>query len=404
MARGSVLLAGLLAGGALAQGPGDAQLFLVTDATAAKFGAACLDGSKPGYFVRRGSATGKWKIHIQGGGWCTSLQDCYYRSQLILGSSSTWSNWLSSYWPPENAGFYGIVGNSSPYTGDWNFAWFGYCDGTSFTSDRDTPLSYNGTQLYFRGRANLDAYLAELETLFGFLSQTSELVVSGTSAGGLATYLHASYIKSRVVNPNARVVAAPDAGFFLDVGHYGTPDVHVWYDTLQAAIGPALWNATLRGNAGDCWAALSPVGNGTQCFFPEYLARFQKDVQFFFIQSTYDTANIAISYGLSCHLGTTCNATEAAAYEAYAVVLKQRVLAAASVQQNTGYWLTSCVQHETSCRAYDWFNVTIGGQSADTTFWRWYTQGAGNSGSTRQDVPWPGDATCAPPSFTHGAC
>jgi hypothetical protein len=30
-------------------------------------------------------------MHIQGGGWCISLQDCLARSKTNLGSSSTWA-------------------------------------------------------------------------------------------------------------------------------------------------------------------------------------------------------------------------------------------------------------------------------------------------------------------------
>ena len=40
-----------------------------------------------GFYLRQGSAVNKWKFHIQGGGWCTSLESCYQRSQTLLGSS-----------------------------------------------------------------------------------------------------------------------------------------------------------------------------------------------------------------------------------------------------------------------------------------------------------------------------
>jgi hypothetical protein len=251
--------------------PWDAELHLLPPSVVAQYGAACLDGSVPGYYVRRpapGSPNeNKWKIHFQGGGWCTSASDCLGRSHSLLGSSSFWGPTLAVDWLPEGAGFYGLMGVSNETNGynpfgDWSFAWFAYCDGTSFTSNRAGPFPINATtSLQFRGAANLDAYLQELENTAGFLSNTTELIVSGTSAGGLATYFHTSYLKSRMLQPSARVVGAPDAGFFLDHVSYSQPGQHVWFDTIRGAIGPNLWNATLRGDGAKCLATEANATN-----------------------------------------------------------------------------------------------------------------------------------------------
>jgi hypothetical protein len=100
----------------------------------------------------------------------------------------------------------------------------------------------SNAQLYMRGVQILDGILGDLEESFGMLSNATEMIVSGTSAGGLASYLHsgatiqrappraprafahcslrrAGYIKS-LLRASARVVAAPDAGFFLDAFSY----------------------------------------------------------------------------------------------------------------------------------------------------------------------------------------
>ena len=67
--------------------------------------------------------------------------------------------------------------------------------------------------LHFRGRALLDAHLVELERLYKFRSTATEVVVSGTSAGGLSAHLHSSFIADQLMT-SARLVAAPDAGFW----------------------------------------------------------------------------------------------------------------------------------------------------------------------------------------------
>lgn len=112
--------------------------------------------------------------------------------------------------------------------GDWNFVWFAYCDGSSHSSNRDLhkPLVYNNTNLYFRGQAILDANLDELQVMGRFLSEATEVIVGGTSAGGLASIYHSSYIKSKLQNPRASLVAAPDAGFFFD--HISYSGEYIW--------------------------------------------------------------------------------------------------------------------------------------------------------------------------------
>ena len=126
-----------------AQGAGDAALHLVSQANVQKYGAMCLDGSAPGYYIRQGSDASKtkWKFHFQGGAWCLSASDCFGRSQTAWGSSSTWPQWLSHATDPGNnsLGFSGIMDANSTINpfGDWNFVWVMYCDGSSYTSNRD---------------------------------------------------------------------------------------------------------------------------------------------------------------------------------------------------------------------------------------------------------------------------
>jgi len=442
------------------------------------------------------------QFHLQGGGWCTSASDCYSRSQTILGSSKTWSPWLSTQWPPEGAAFYGLMdANATNPFGNWTFVWAAYCDGSSMTSDADAPVVYNGTNLYMRGRAILDAHLDELEAAFGFMStvsdgqrmaggattgavtaagatrilplhqacippsigtldaralQASEVIISGTSAGGLATYLHTSYIKSRLP-PAARVVAMPDAGFFLSHVSY-TSGTYAWYDTIASAVQPALWNATLRGAGARCLADLAPKGLGPRCYFAQYIYPYLTDVDgVFILQSLYgacrrgragrgveayvfvcirvrvmvlqrmaslahccptaahshcrpcrrppaDSAQLAICYNFYCNPFTSCSTAEVQAMQGYSRDLVSNITAVvAPFATRDGYFLTSCFQHEESCRARDWYGITINGQTANSTLYAWYTAGV-NADATRIDVDWPGDGSCAPQGFDHGAC
>ena len=57
-----------------------------------------------------------------------------------------------------------------------------------------------------------------------------------------------------------------------------------------------------------------------------------------------------------------------------------------------------------SCRARDWYGIEIGGQSANSTFYTYWTLGGGAAGARVADGPWPSDTSCTPQGFTHGAC
>ena len=49
-------------------------------------GAACLDGCAPGYWVMPGDPS-RFYIHMEGGGWCISLEDCANRARTATGTS-----------------------------------------------------------------------------------------------------------------------------------------------------------------------------------------------------------------------------------------------------------------------------------------------------------------------------
>jgi hypothetical protein len=128
---------------------------------------------------------------------------------------------------------------------DWHAVYTVYCDGSSATSARDdSPIpTPGGSPIWLRGFDVLQAWLEELELLGGLLSNATDVVLTGTSAGGMATYIHSDFIRSKVgeratsssnhstppsarrcdphspsqLPPAASVVAAPDAGYFMCV-------------------------------------------------------------------------------------------------------------------------------------------------------------------------------------------
>eukprot|EP01050_Picozoa_sp_SAG11_P038881 SAG11_NODE_16088_length_557_cov_0.792576_1_plen_103_part_10 len=85
-----------LAGVATAADPtGTWTKVLLADAVS-KSGARCLDGTPGGYYIRTHNAKGekadpqRWIVFMQGGGWCSSDENCAERAGSSLGSSTGW--------------------------------------------------------------------------------------------------------------------------------------------------------------------------------------------------------------------------------------------------------------------------------------------------------------------------
>ena len=99
-------------------------------------GAVCLDGSPPGYYFRPGSSDGenKWIVHLMGGGWCSSLEDCVERTGSLFGTTSP------EFWPDSApavffGGFLSNLESFNPYFYTWNLVFAIYCDGGSFAGN-----------------------------------------------------------------------------------------------------------------------------------------------------------------------------------------------------------------------------------------------------------------------------
>ena len=213
---------------------------------------ACLDGSPYGfYFVPSKTGSTKWTISIEGGGWCYDERDCYSRSKMDLGSSKGWAA-EAAHW---GCGCMNTVGDG--IDGDCNCAlnrkrgpctvvaaarkhsvrvlspvttacaratshltsaglYMPYADGASFSGYRPKPWPVPGSpgeHLTFRGIKNLDA---TLDWAFAHgMDKASEFVLTGGSAGGLSTFLHADRVAGRLRREAPgieKVVAAPVVG------------------------------------------------------------------------------------------------------------------------------------------------------------------------------------------------
>lgn len=182
--------------------------------------ARCLDGSAPIIYVHEGSDKSRFVIFFIGGGLCSgltvsdSIEDCYQRSKTNLGSSSI--GWPDTISP---GGILSTDPNKSKFAG-WTKIVFGYCDGSMHQGYRKNPISYKGVDLYFRGAAVTRSNFKWVQTRYN-LRGAEQVILTGSSAGGVATFLWTNYLRTLVSRPN-NVVSIPDSGVFLNFTTYQT--------------------------------------------------------------------------------------------------------------------------------------------------------------------------------------
>jgi hypothetical protein len=324
-------------------------LLTSTDATAVS-----LDGSPGAIYVKRGAEPRKWVLLQRGGGWCTSDADCAVRGLSPLGSTKGFPPSLNFDVPDAKSEFelWPMLSSDAAYNPqffNWSAVYLPYTDGGSQVGDLDLPVKVGSRTIFYRGarirRAASAWLLANTE-----LASATDVVVTGGSAGALATFLHADEWRAELPG-GATVVAVPDSGFFRDwtepSGSKSNASYHslmTWVATRMNASLPA---ACVRANSAD----------PTRCIFAEHVAP-TLATPFFPLQSRYD------AYQVVAELGSQ-NASAINEYGAeLAAVLLQQLVAA---HPTAGVFLDSCYHHTRF-----WGNITIDGDVAAQALESWY--------------------------------
>lgn len=166
------------------------------------------------------------------------------------------------------------------------------------------------------------------------LSSSTDVVISGCSAGGLATYLHVDNWADRLVAaaPSVKVRGMPDSGFFLDSMYNARPFYH---NMMKANF--YLFNSSSGVN--DACIAANP-GLEWKCYFAEHTSPHIK-TPIFPLQAEYDSWQMVGDLGI--------NATDPANYPVVnawganlTTLIHTNLLAA---NPGHGVFLDSCLHH-----------------------------------------------------------
>ena len=254
---------------------------------AVKIGAVCLDGSAPAYYHRPGigNSVKLWIIHFNGGAWCFDAKACHDRSRSSLGSTKTL--------PPSPPIIQGINSGDpsvNPDFFDWNLVWVVYCDGASFTGDREKPMVVDGQLVYMRGKRILNAIIDDLLHARDF-RLAEAVILTGSSAGSMTAMFQADFIAAQFPKTTpVRVLS--DAGFFLETSSLGGKKLGTMFKAIYD-----MQNSSTGLNQ-DCVKAVG-IADGWQCFLPAKAYKYVK-TPVFVLNAAYDVWSLIYFMGIDC--------------------------------------------------------------------------------------------------------
>lgn len=166
-------------------------------------------------YLHEGTDTKNLLFYFLGGASCggntlaDTLSNCYDRSKTFLGSSDL------KFWPPllEWGGILSTDPNKSRFA-NWTKMVFIYCDGSFHQGNNKVGIKYKDTELFFRGGPITRSHLKYANLHYDF-SKSEKIILTGSSAGGMATFVWADYVKSLLPRPEVLYVI-PESGIFLD--------------------------------------------------------------------------------------------------------------------------------------------------------------------------------------------
>lgn len=178
--------------------------------------AKCLDGTTAGYYYSEATDSKdklKWVIYLNGGGECDQKESCESQLNGALGSSKYFNQ------ESDMSGWY-LASDYCPYNPGrctWNHVMDPYCT-QDLHSGQVTEPTDDQWGLYFSGHHVFTAMLDEMDKKENSLLDATDIILSGTSAGGIGVWMNVDYVAQRY--PNARVTAATIAGFYFYATYY----------------------------------------------------------------------------------------------------------------------------------------------------------------------------------------
>ena len=187
--------------------------------------AKCLDGSNYKFLFSKGfeNGTSSFYVYFESGGFCgdnnfnpnndsSPLESCLNK----FGTRQVSNNFsIFRYFSKFFERYFTSTKYFNPLFFNWNKVFIKYCDGTFHLGNVENTIKYKGKNMYIRGEENVKSVFDFLVKYKNF-STAKNVVVAGTSSGGIASVFYSKYIRSlfnNSINVNYKVIS--DSGYFV---------------------------------------------------------------------------------------------------------------------------------------------------------------------------------------------
>ena len=301
-------------------------------------GAVCLDGSPAVYYDRKGRDEGrnKWIVYLQGGAWCSTKGSCLMRLETHLGSSK--------YYPPIQSNTAGILADNdqtNPYFCKWRVVFVQYCDGASFIANRSRPMRLNERLVFSRGRQIFASLLEDLLELK--LIHAEQIILAGSSSGGLAVLLHMENFRSRI-SSKVPVFFLVDGAFFFDVP-CSLNGEHLMRERLRQMLTfhSVKHTETLPGPLKTGF--LQNIENKSTSVFISAIASYLQS-QTMLVNSLYDSYQLVRNYGVMCaYEPEKCPLESVPKFETFRSLTDEAINTFLKENLRLNYFFHSCIVH-----------------------------------------------------------
>ena len=203
------------------------------------------------------------------------------------------------------------------------------------------------------------------------MNHASEVVISGSSAGGLAVLNHIDYLKHKIHTRSRTkpvVVGIVDGGYFMDIPSIsGESLINQVYKNIFLQQ-----NVTVNHKCMKFYEETQP-GQGWKCMMPQYSMQFIS-TPIFLVQSFVDLYQVHEVMDLQCVPGSSSGKRCRKVDFEYLRRFRSRMIASIkySLPENSGYWLVSCTLHTITNHDHSWVALTGKYRTLRDTVLGWY--------------------------------
>jgi len=352
----------------------DGQMFLYLARKDREPLGVCLDGSQPGFYHRPGFGSGenRWLIHLKGGGWCHSPEDCatWVSTGYQAGSDNLPYNFTGK-------GIMSVNPIKNPNYFNWNIVYVDYCDGGSYVGYKGEPSTWKDKYgekqtVYTRGSLVFKSVIKTLKFEHN-MGSAEDILLVGTSAGALGVMHQCENLK---YDSGANVGCIMDAGFFYDSQNFAGEtgiQTEFWKGVSKTHFAEGFMDSSCEKHEDD----------PNSCFIAGHALKYISS-PIFLVQSSTDYWQLLKNYffnvtdGIECLKDPIrgCTPETFEGIQSYHYQTLQALTKTAGANEYVSWFVDSCFAHSQldTDKLFDF--TKINGTGISETLYRWFNASA----------------------------